>query len=77
MKPSKITITNLRDDEPDMSFNAEYTAPEDAITGLLANAAVINRRCELSLENFIQVAIQCYNESTGSDYKEEMMPNDQ
>lgn len=76
MKPSKITITNVRNDEPDMAFDAKYVTPGDIITGLLANAAVINRRCELSLEDFLRTAIQCYNGSTGGEYHEEEFADD-
>ncbi|BAN07803.1 hypothetical protein LVISKB_2168 [Levilactobacillus brevis KB290] len=76
MKPSKITITNLRDDEPDMMFSDEHITPDDIITGLLTNAAIVNRKCDLDLDDFLHAAIQCYNGSNGAEYGEEVTPSD-
>lgn len=76
MEPSKITITNLRDDESKISFEAEYITPNEIITGLLTSAAVINRRCGLDLGDFLKIAARCYIGSNDGEYQEEVMPSD-
>ncbi len=76
MEPSKITITNVRDDEPNMAFDAEYVTPNDMITGLLINAAAISHQCGMSLEDILRAVVQCYGGSTVSEYHEEVFSDD-
>lgn len=55
MEPSKIEITNLRDDEGNIEVSAVNVSRYDLMFGLVTSGMVVAKQMELSREEFLDV----------------------